>query len=266
VGSKVARLAAAWHRRPWRPGPLRRQLADRVVHLLVRRDALEQIVAFIDRRIERLWAERSAELARRLVAARLEDTGRGLDAVPLQYPEYWHAMAVQGLRSPSLHRSLRSELARREHEAEAVPELDLSLDVRRLVAKLPPLRGLAADGLDELAATHRPRLALPGARIRATGSPGDAMCFIASGAVEVILGPHRVRLGSAQFFGELALISLRPRVAGVVALGYCQLLALRREDFRRFLRAHPELVTVMRRAACARGPCPRSEPVERCFT
>ncbi len=270
---RTTRLAAAWHRRTGRPGPLRRRLADRVVRLLVRRDVLEQIIAFIDRRIEALFGARIAELAGRVVQARLEDTERGLDAVRLQYPDYWqalttrylqvvalqlerqalHAMAAEGLLSPSLHRSLLGELAARERDAEAVPDLDLGLDVHRLMAKLPLLGGLAAERLEELAALLRPRLALPGERILAKGSPGDAMYFIASGAVEVLLDTRRVRLGSGDFFGELALLTRRPRVADVIALGYCQLLALRREDFRRFLRAHPELVAVMRQVASERA-------------
>jgi CPA1 family monovalent cation:H+ antiporter len=270
---RATRLAASWHRRTGRTGPLRRRLADRVVRLLVRRDVLEQIVAFIDRRIEVLFGERIAELAGRVVQARLEDTERGLDAVRLQYPDYWraltarylqavalqlerqalHGMAVESLLSASLHRSLLTELARRERAADTVPGLDLGLDVRRLMEKLPLLGGLAPARLAELAAMLRPRLALPGERILAKGSPGDAMHFIASGAVEVVLGSARVRLGSGEFFGELALITSRPRVADVMALGYCQLLTLRREDFRRFLRAHPELVAVMRRVASERA-------------
>ena len=239
----------------------------------MRREVLEQIIAFIDRRIEVLFGERIAELAGRVIQARLEDTLRGLDAVRLQYPDYWNAltarylqavalqlerqalqvMAGEGLLPPGLHRSLLGELARRERAAEAVPELDLGLDVRRLMAKLPVLGGLAPARLAELAALLRPRLALPGERILVKGSPGDAMYFIASGAVEVLLDASRVRLGSGDFFGELALLTRQPRVADVIALGYCQLLTLRREDFRRFLRAHRELVAVLRRVASERA-------------
>jgi CPA1 family monovalent cation:H+ antiporter len=49
-----------------------------------------------------------------------------------------------------------------------------------------------------------------------------------------------VRLGSGEFFGEMALLSGRPRQADVVALTYCGLLVLRKADFERFLAANPE--------------------------
>jgi len=62
------------------------------------------------------------------------------------------------------------------------------------------------------------------------------MFFISSGAVEVRLAPQPVRLGSGDFFGELALIDNRPRTADVVALGYCRLLRLSSRDFNRLMR------------------------------
>jgi monovalent cation:H+ antiporter, CPA1 family len=48
-----------------------------------------------------------------------------------------------------------------------------------------------------------------------------------------------VRLGSGDFFGEMALLSRRPRQADVVALGYCRVLVLSASDFRRFLTDYP---------------------------
>ena len=76
------------------------------------------------------------------------------------------------------------------------------------------------------------------------------MYFIASGAVEVQRpGDEVIRLGTGEFFGEMALIMRRPRVADVVALSYCRLLMLPRDAFREFLRTHPELMQQVRRAA-----------------
>ena len=60
-----------------------------------------------------------------------------------------------------------------------------------------------------------------------------------SGAVEVVLPSDRVRLGSGDFFGEMALLSRSRRQADVVALGYCRVLVLRATDFRLFLRDYP---------------------------
>jgi len=55
----------------------------------------------------------------------------------------------------------------------------------------------------------------------------------------VVLPNGRVRLGSGDFFGEMALLSGRRRQADVVALGYCRVLELSAADFRRFLRNYP---------------------------
>jgi len=60
---------------------------------------------------------------------------------------------------------------------------------------------------------------------------------------------HRVRLGSGEFFGEMALLSGRPRQADVVALTYCRLLVLRKVDFERFLAANSEAKATISRIA-----------------
>jgi CRP-like cAMP-binding protein len=75
------------------------------------------------------------------------------------------------------------------------------------------------------------------------------MYFIASGAVEVQREDGEIRLGTGEFFGEMALILRRPRMADVVALGYCRLLVLPREAFRNFLKSHPDLMQQVRRSA-----------------
>ena len=118
---------------------------------------------------------------------------------------------------------------------------------------MPLFEGMSQVALHELTKILAPRLALPDERIVRRGDPGEEMFFIASGAVEVVLGNERVRLGTGDFFGELALITRRPRGADVVALGYCQLLALRRDAFQLFLRSHPELTNTVQRIASERA-------------
>ena len=72
------------------------------------------------------------------------------------------------------------------------------------------------------------------------GERGNAMFLISSGAVEMVLPKERERLGSGDFFGEVALLSGRPRQADVIALGYCRVLVLGAADFHRFLRDYPQ--------------------------
>ena len=73
------------------------------------------------------------------------------------------------------------------------------------------------------------------------GDPGDAMYFVSTGAVEVVIEPTPVRLGSGDFFGEIALLKEMPRTADVTALSYCRVLALFARDFNQLLDANPEL-------------------------
>jgi len=65
---------------------------------------------------------------------------------------------------------------------------------------------------------------------------GEAMCFVASGAVKVHL-PDRtyVELGSGEFFGELALLAGEKFAPKVTSLGYSRLLMLSARDFRALL-------------------------------
>ena len=99
--------------------------------------------------------------------------------------------------------------------------------------------GLSTAELRALARLFRPRLLVPDEVVIRKGERGNAMFLISSGAVEVVLPHERVRLGSGDFFGEMALLSRRRRQADVVALGYCRVLVLSAADFHRFLRAYP---------------------------
>ncbi len=79
------------------------------------------------------------------------------------------------------------------------------------------------------------------------------MFFLSSGAVEVILPNARVRLGSGDFFGEMALLGGHPRQADVVSLGYGRALELAAADFNRFLSQYPGVREVIEQTAQARG-------------
>jgi CPA1 family monovalent cation:H+ antiporter len=256
---------------------IRRYLAQRLARrfelMLVRREVLKELQEFTTDRLRAVFGERVSDTAMRVLENRLHEVERALDALQLQYPDYWRTlsgrhlsrvalrlerdglrrMAADGLLTPEIERNLMAELRAKERAFEAIPRLDLGLDVATLVQRVPMLAGLSEPRLKELGRLLEPRLALPGERIVKSGRTGDEMYFIVSGAVEVILDESRVRLGTGEFFGEMALLTRQPRTADVVALGYCQLLVLQREDFRAFLTAHPELVDEVRRIASDRA-------------
>jgi CPA1 family monovalent cation:H+ antiporter len=124
--------------------------------------------------------------------------------------------------------------------AERRPRFEIGLDTHRLIERLDILSGFDERQLERVAKLLRPRFTVPNERILRRGDRGDAVFFIASGAVEVRLPARRVRLGSGEFFGEMALLTGRPRQADVVSLTYCRLLVLRKADFERFLAASPD--------------------------
>ena len=258
----VLRLAGFLHRRLGLNAMLARRMAQRIERRLIQRRVLEGLVGFIRNRVRALFGERVSELALRVIEGRIKDIDRALDAIRLQYPAYWRTvsgrfvsrtavrleleayqrMAGEGLLSPELLRHLVGELRARRASFEAIPPLDLGLDVDVLIRSVPLLGELDEAARADLKPLLVARLALLGERIIRRGERGDAMYFIASGAVEVQPpGAQVVRRGTGEFFGEMALILHQPRTADVVALSYCRLLMLRQDAFRNFLRMHPEL-------------------------
>jgi CPA1 family monovalent cation:H+ antiporter len=239
--------------------PLQRQISIRFEALLIRRLALEELARFVVSRLESLLGERVAELLGEVIAARSEATTRALDALRLQYPEYAEALEQRFLRQSAFRLALSRyhdlydegligkevfEDLERQHEAARsllteLPPLDLGLHVEALIAQFDMFAGLGPTELRALARLFRPRLLVPDEVVIRKGERGNAMFLISSGAVEVVLPNDRVRLGSGDFFGEMALLSGRRRQADVVALGYCRVLVLSAADFRRFLRDFP---------------------------
>jgi CPA1 family monovalent cation:H+ antiporter len=163
----------------------------------------------------------------------------------------YKALFDEGLIPRELYEDLERRIAR-TRTTEARPRLDLGLDTRRLVERLDMLSGLEEHQLDRVAKLLRPRFTVPGERIVRAGDRADACYFIASGAAEVRQPDRTIGLGSGDFFGELALLTGRPRQADVVALSFCRLLTLRKADFEAFLAANPETKALITRIAKAR--------------
>ena len=237
------------------------RLADRFETLLIAQMTLRQLAAFNGENIGPLLGAIAGNRLGEILDARRAATERALDALKLQYPDYaralqakylgrvalrleetaYRAMLADSVISQEIFNDLARRLAVRWQEMDRRPPLDIQLRREEIVARVPVFAGLEPTRLAEIARLLRPRLALPGERIIARGERGDAMYFIASGAVEVRVQPAPVRLGSGDFFGEIALVTDRRRTADVVALGYCRLLVLQLRDLRRLLAADPVL-------------------------
>jgi voltage-gated potassium channel len=114
-----------------------------------------------------------------------------------------------------------------------------------LVAKVPFFHDIGAAVIAEVAHLLRPHEFPTGAVVMRRGDPGDCMYFIASGEVEIRLGPKPVRLGPGDFFGEVALLTGDRRNATVVAFRRSTLLALDIVDFRGLLARQPDLARII---------------------
>jgi CPA1 family monovalent cation:H+ antiporter len=266
------RAAYFFYRRVGIARLLGERLADRLEVLLVTRFVVERVYRFNGQQIGTLFGERIAAITREIIHRRRTMISGALDALRRQYPDYVTELEMRFLRQSTLRHEMtryqslfdeglishevyqdlqRSVLG--PHTADRRPRFDIGLDTRQLVKRLDILADLDERQLDRVCRLLRPRFAVPGDRIVRKGDRGNAVFFIASGAVEVILPERRVRLGSGEFFGEMALLAGRPRQADVVALSYCHFLVLRRTDLERFMRANPQARDTIHRVADARN-------------
>jgi CPA1 family monovalent cation:H+ antiporter len=244
------------------------RLADRVELLLITRLLVDRLVKFNSERLGAFFGPRLTEITAEIIEQRREDVGDALDALRRQYPDYLTALEARLLRQSALRQEVARYQALFEEglipqelydvlrkkvavtpAAEPRPRFEIGLDAHRLIERLDLLSGLEEGQLERVAKLLRPRFTVPNERIIRAGDRGDSVFFIASGAVEVGLPGRQVRLGSGEFFGEMALLSGRPRQADVVALTYCRLLVLRKVDFERFLAANSEAKATISRIA-----------------
>lgn len=246
------------------------RLADRMEMLLITRFVLQGLVRFNEERIRALFGARIVDVASEIIGQRREAVAGALDALRRQYPDYATELEALLLRRSALRREtaryenlLEEGLIAREvyddlkrsvtqEKTEKRPRFDIGLVTFPLLRKLDLLSGLSDRQLAAVAKLLRPRFAVPNERIVRKGDAGDAVYFIGSGAVDVILPGRHVHLGTGDFFGEMALLLGRKRNADIVALTYCRLLVLRKSDFERFTAANPEAGSAIEAVAAAR--------------
>jgi MFS family permease len=100
-----------------------------------------------------------------------------------------------------------------------------------LLRSIPMFAPLAPTTLEQLAASLVTVRVPAGSDVFRRGDPGDNFYVIAGGEAEVAAEPGPVRLGSGDFFGEIALLRDTPRTATVTALTGLELYALHRDVF-----------------------------------
>jgi CPA1 family monovalent cation:H+ antiporter len=119
--------------------------------------------------------------------------------------------------------------------------------------EVPLFEGLPKRHLRRIAKLARVRRFAPGSAMVRAGDPGRTFYVLLDGSAKVVrAGARSRRLGSGDYFGEMALLDDAPRSADVVADGEVLALTIDRSGFMKLLRAEPPLAHALLRTLAAR--------------
>ena len=244
-------------------------LQQRLSLLLLSNDLLQQQLNQID---GMTWQAEIKAALRAVVSAQLAEVQKAKQAMALQYPDYcqkieqrllgqtgldiemqyYRKMVASGSVSGEVYLALQDKVATRARAIPPMPLLDLGLNPDVLIRKVPLFDGLADDALAEIEKLLNPVLALPEELIFSKGDEGECMYFVSSGVVAVRLPQGDLQLGNGAFFGEMSLLNHEPRMADVVAKGFCEMLRLDAKHFRLLMDKRPDIAEQVASVAALR--------------
>ena len=120
------------------------------------------------------------------------------------------------------------------------------------IEKVPLFQGASPELLRDVALQLSPIVFTPGDYVFHAGDIGNEVYFVGDGNLEVISADGKTihgTLSAGDFFGEIALLSSRPRTAGVRALTYCDLYCLNKDTFDHVLERHPSFAAHIKEIA-----------------
>ncbi len=253
--------------------PLSRMTADRFELLLFQRLILRDLDGFIDTRIRRIHGRRVADLLRELLNRRVDATETAIEGLRLQYPGYaeelerrfirrtalrleereYEAMREDGLIGAELHTVLTQDVAARRAEIETRPRLDIALQKADLVQQFPLFAELDSRSLRLLGKALVTRYVNAEEVIIRKDNAPKSVYFLASGAVELETAGQTWRLGRGDLFGQLTILSQKPRRTKITAIAPTTLLVLDEARFLRLLKRSTTLRAAVEQSAIARG-------------
>jgi CRP-like cAMP-binding protein len=133
----------------------------------------------------------------------------------------------------------------------AEPEEGLTSGVRRAIMSSPFMDELQADEVSSLLLSTNLKRFEAGDVAVAEGSEGNELFVVTRGVFGVVTtgpGGDKVRVGTlhvGDFFGEVALMTGKQRVATVTAESQAECLGVTREKWDKFVLAHPRLKTLI---------------------
>ena len=125
-----------------------------------------------------------------------------------------------------------------------------------LLKRVPLFEECSRKDLNEIAGIADEIDLRDGKELTRQGGPGREFFVLIDGTADVEKGTRRVnRLGPGDFFGEIALVTRRPRTATVVATSPVRALVITDRSFRRLLDHQPQIQSKVMSALAARlGP------------
>jgi voltage-gated potassium channel len=130
---------------------------------------------------------------------------------------------------------------------------EVSLIMKKdFIEKVPFLQGASQEFVRDMAFELRPVVFPPSTYVFRAGEIGRHLYFISQGQVEVIAPDGKTiynNLKDGDFFGEIALLSSRPRTASVRAVDYCDMYTIDRSTFERVLAHYPDFASHMKAMA-----------------
>jgi CRP-like cAMP-binding protein len=117
---------------------------------------------------------------------------------------------------------------------------------------MPLFAGVTRHDLENIIKIGQIRSFEPGEAIVERGQPGDALYIVLRGTAVVDVGGRYHNLESGEFFGEMALVAGRKRMATVKAEDSVDALRIGAEDFQAFLLHQPRVAVAMLRSLVER--------------
>ncbi len=267
------KLAVLLHNRLRLSGMLAQLTADRFEILLGQRLILRDLHGFIDTRIRRIHGRRVADLLHDLLRRRAEEVEQALEGLQLQYPGYaeelerrfirrtalrveeaeYDALRDDGLIGQELHNALLQQIQAMRAAVEARPALDRAVQKADLVRQFPLFAALDDDVRRRLGRALVTRYVTAGEVILRKDKPSNSVFFIATGAVETETAGQKHRLGRGEMFGQLSMLSRRPRRTQVRAISPGVVLMLAEGRFMKLLKKSKGLQDAVNESAVKRG-------------